>query len=63
MQSAVENASKQYIEISGRDVKITVDASLSDDSYVPSFSTPPHNLPKCLELTHLSSSVVLGELK
>lgn len=31
VEAAVENAKKQYTEISGREVKVSVDASLSDD--------------------------------
>lgn len=62
MQAAVENALKQYIEISGRDVKTIVDASLSDDSYVP-INITPHSLSKHLKLTHIMLYLVLEELK
>lgn len=34
VQSAAENAAKQYTEISGREVKTTIETSLSDESCV-----------------------------
>lgn len=40
VKTAVDNATKQFHEISGRDVKVSVESSLADDRYVQKCHSP-----------------------